>query len=209
MQNRNFTANPNNYNKVFNEEDYAGKGNWFEAIIKTLYSLINSGVLTEAQISSHLTASVDSVDDLYNVLCQYYPSKKQEITTIFAMNHALATQTVWKIVNSTSSSVLIESSSGTFSSNSIADTVCVAGAPYLISSYTALRDNYSTYYPSFVNLTVGNTLVYERVGNTFYHTLTGKNPFQSSSWTMTHTVSDVGDTEYNEFIFNLVPSDYQ
>lgn len=189
----------------------AGRSLWFNETIGAFYELINSGVLSTAQVSSCLLPTVNYVEGLYTQLCLMYPSKKEEITTVFAKHHALATQTVWKIRNSTSSNVYIYNMTYSQNTNFGNDsTIVVAATPYLVNDYPALRAENSTYYPYLVVLTNYSGLFYRRQGNEITTPLIGKDPFNASDWIAIPDTSNIaGNWTLREFVFNLVPSDYQ
>ena len=94
----------------------------------------------------------------------------------------------------------------TFSNDS---TAIVAATPYLISDYPALRTENSSFYPYLIVLTNSNGLFYRRQENVTYVPLVGKDPFNATDWTVTTTSSNVGNWTKKEFVFNLVPSDYE
>lgn len=188
----------------------AGYGWWFSDTIDAFYELITKGILTTTQVSYCLSPTVYSVEDLYSRLCISYPGKKEKITAIFADHHALAYQSVWKIKNSTSNDVYMYNltyfGSETFSNNS---TAIVAATPYSVSDYPTLRTENSSFYPYLIILTNSNGLFYRRQENVTYTPLIGKDPFVASDWTVTTTSSNVGNWTKKEFVFNLVPSDYE
>lgn len=96
--------------------------------------------------------------------------------------------------------------SETFSNNS---TAIVAATPYSVSDYPTLRTENSSFYPYLIILTNSNGLFYRRQENVTYTPLIGKDPFVASDWTVTTTSSNVGNWTKKEFVFNLVPSDYE
>ena len=129
---------------------------------------------------------------------------------VFAKHHALAAQSVWKIKNSTLSDVylytLSYSQSLTFGDDS---TIVIAATPYLVSDYSALRAENSCFYPYLILLTNYRGLLYRRQGNDITTPLLGKDPFNALDWIATADSSAIGNWTRKEFVFNLVPSDYE
>lgn len=93
----------------------AGSGEWFDDAIDAVYELMNSGIISKAQLFSCLDSKTKSMDDLFDKIVSKYSSKSYQSALVFANHRVMTNQSTWTIKNTVyGRAIYVEIKKGSF-----------------------------------------------------------------------------------------------
>lgn len=162
-----------------------------------------------------MTSDVLSVDNLCSSLSSSYSNKRIWINNSFAENHALANQTVWKVINNTGQPLVFSVRKGTV----IKHTNVGNGSAFIMTSipatyqgfYATWNSSYSSYNPDefFIRRQSNASMVYRQYGNGNVLTPMNRPFFVENQWAVTDSLHQIGNNRIIEYTYTLTSSDIQ
>lgn len=197
----------------YNTSSLAGHSLWFAPSINAIYHLIENNLLEPSQVLANLAPSVLSIDDLLSQLIYSFPSKRIWISNTFAKEHALSKQTVWKIINLTSSTTLVYITR----KGSVIKNQLIPPGGYGI--FTSIPDTnkgfsavtqypYTDYYPDEFTIRKYHNaaIVYRQLFNGVIVPM-NRPFFTSNEWSHTYGSITAGNKVYEEYTYTITDSD--